>query len=62
LTSAQKDYLAARGIDPWSLRWADAQDVGYPAFGLSEAAVLPSGEVLLANGLAMPHDHGGPHE
>jgi hypothetical protein len=50
MTAAQRDYLASRGIDPWSLTWSDAHALGFLSWGQSEAAVLPDGQVLLANG------------
>lgn len=57
MTHAQREALAKRGIDPWSLEWHDAKDIGFPTFGLSEAAVLPDGSVMLANGVVRPAAH-----
>jgi hypothetical protein len=50
MTAAQKDYCRANGINPWSLDWTDAADVGFKDWGCSEAALLPGGRVLLADG------------
>lgn len=49
MTAAQADYLRERGIDPWSLRWADAGALGYSERERTEAAVLPDGRVLFAD-------------
>jgi hypothetical protein len=54
MTAAQRDYLGRKGIDPWSLAWDNANALGFPEWGGSEAAVLPDGRVLLANGTAFP--------
>lgn len=53
MTAAQRDYLSRAGIDPFSLAWHDAVALGFERFGRSEAAVLPDGRVLLANGTAV---------
>jgi hypothetical protein len=50
MTAAQREYLAARAIDPHSLKWAAATDFGREDYGASEACVLPDGRLLLADG------------
>ena len=54
MTHAQRRELMTRRIDPWTLEWGDAIDFGYPSLGRSEAAVMPSGEVMLADGRVVP--------
>lgn len=53
MTAAQRQALAGERIDPWSLGWYDAAELGFPEWGSSEAAVLPDGRILLANGHAV---------
>ena len=50
MTKAQRSYLIGHGIYPEGLEWHDAIDLGFERFGRSEAAILPDGRVLLANG------------
>jgi hypothetical protein len=52
MTAAQRNYLTAQGIDPWSLVWANASALGFPRWGNCEAADLPDGRVLLPDGTA----------
>lgn len=50
MTAAQREYLAAARIDPWQIEWRDAPGFGLSEYGATETALLPTGEVLLANG------------
>ena len=60
MTGAQKDYLQRAGIDPWTLEWRDARDSGLIEWGASEAALLPDGRILLANGQAVSNQEHSP--
>lgn len=54
MTAAQRDYLTSHGIDPWSLCWENADAAGFERWGKTEAAHLPDGQVLLADGRPRP--------